>query len=215
MNKIKNYSEFNSELNEADLGIFKTMPVFARAIANPFSLSIAPQIVTMMDGDINDEASIMEPYKKIFQKACIKFGGGKPGNVGKTCNKDLTLQALAEFYFDPAKGKMDPKAITKWLDETTKDHDPSAEGEWEVTAADMDEIVMKFVDLLKRTGVTPGGIKKTGTYLLTIGLPMMKRFYKPEDIEKMKMITSGQLMDVAKAKEFLAGGAKGGELSLD
>ena len=191
------------------------MPVFARAIANPFSISIAPQIVTMMDGDINDEASIMEPYKKIFQKACIKFGGGKPGNVGKTCNKDLTLQALAEFYFDPAKGKMDPKAIAKWMDETTKDHDPSADGEWEVTAADMDEIVMKFVDLLKRTGVTPGGIKKTGTYLLNIGLPLMKRFYKPEDIEKMKMITSGQLMDVAKAKELLAGGPKGGELSLD
>ena len=217
MGRIKKYSEYHAEMNEADLGIFKSMPVFARAIANPFSISIAPQIVKMMEeGDLSDETTIMGPYKKIFQKACLQFGGAKSGNIGETCNKDLTLQKLAEFYFDPKTGKMDPKAIDKWAEETTGGKDPEDSGvTQDYSAADIDEIVMKFIDILKRTGVTPAGLKKTGTYLLTIGLPLMKRFYKVEDIEKMKMLSSGDLIDPAKAKEIVTGASKGGNVSLD
>lgn len=217
MKKIKGYSEFHSELNEDDLGIFKTMPVFAKAIANPFSLSIAPQIVALMkDGDLSDESTIMGPYKKIFQKACLRFGGAKAGEIGKTCNRDQTLQKLAEFYFDPTKGKMDPKAIDKWVEETTGGDDPEkSSAVQEYTADDIDNITMKFVDILKRTGVTPAGLKNTGTYLLTIGLPIMKRFYKVEDIEKMKMLTSGELIDPGKAKEIIEGTLKDGGVSID
>ena len=216
MKKIKGYSEFHSELNEVDLGIFKTMPVFAKAIANPFSVSIAPQITALMNGDLSDESTIVGPYKKIFQKACLQFGGAKAGEIGKTCNKDQTLQKLAEFYFDPTKGKMDPKAIDKWTEETTGGMDPEeSEVTQDYSAADIDEIVMKFVDILKRTGVTPAGLKNTGTYLLTMGLPIMKRFYKVEDIEKMKMLTSGALIEPGKAKEIIEGALKGGGVSID
>jgi hypothetical protein len=69
--------------------------------------------------------------------------------------------------------------------------------------------------VLKRTGVPPADLKKTGTYLLTIGIPVMKNFYKVEDIEKMKSFTNGQLIDPAKFKELIEGGKAGGEIDLE
>ena len=79
----------------------------------------------------------------------------------------------------------------------------------------MDPTILTFTEVLKRTGVPPADLKKTGTYLLTIGIPIMKNFYKVEDIEKMKSLTNGQLIDAAKFKELVEGGKAGGEIDLE
>ena len=49
---IKKYEEF---VNEAiDLSFFKSVPILAKALADPFARSLAPEVKKMMDGDIND-----------------------------------------------------------------------------------------------------------------------------------------------------------------
>jgi hypothetical protein len=85
---------------------------------------------------------------------------------------------------------------------------------YEWTPKEIDPIVMKFVEVLKRTGLTAGDLKKTGTYLLTMGIPVMLKFYKAEDLLNMKMLTDNQLIDAKKAEELINGGVKGGDISL-
>jgi hypothetical protein len=213
MDKIKSYSEYH--LNEEfSIAMLKSMPVLAKALTNPFIISLAPQVIAMMNADLDDEKTWMGPYKKIFQKACIKFGGGKAGDIGKTCNKPQTLQKLAEFLFDPKTGLIDSKAISVWIKDTTDGAEPDAV-QYEYTTADMDPTILAFTEVLKRTGVPPADLKKTGTYLLSIAIPVMKSFYKVEDIEKMKSLSNGQLIDQAKFKELIEGGKAGGEIDLE
>jgi len=213
MDKVKSYNEY--QINEAfNIGMLKSMPVLARALTNPFVISLAPQVIDMMNADLDDEKTWMGPYKKIFQKACLKFGGAKAGDIGKTCNKAQTLQKLAEFMFDPKTGLIDSKAISGWLKDTTDGKEPGVV-QYDYTPADMDPTILTFTEVLKRTGVSPADLKKTGTYLLTIGIPIMKNFYKVEDIEKMKSFTNGQLIDPAKFKELVEGGKAGGEIDLE
>lgn len=208
---IKKYDDF---VNEAvDLSFFKSVPILSKALLDPFARSVAPEVSKMMDGDINDEKTWMDPYRKIFQKACVKFGGAKSGDVNGTCNKPQTLQKLAEHLFDPKKGLLNAKEVSKWVEDATKGTSPG-DVTYEWSTKDMDPIVMKFVDVLKRTGITAGDLKKTGTYLLTIGIPVMLKFYKVEDLLAMKMLTDGQLIDAKKAEELINGGAKGGDISL-
>jgi hypothetical protein len=157
----------------------------------------------------------MPAYKKIFQKACLKFGGAKREDIEKTCNKAETLQKLAEFLFDPNKGLMDAKTVSKYVEDTTKGKDP-AQVQWEWKPTDIDQITSKFVDVLKRTGISPADIKKTGTYLLTMGIPSMLKFYTPEAIMDMKIITDGQLIDPKEAEKLVTGsdGTPGGKVDL-
>jgi hypothetical protein len=79
----------------------------------------------------------------------------------------------------------------------------------------MDPTILAFTEVLKRTGVPPADLKKTGTYLLSIAIPVMKSFYKVEDIQKMKSLSNGQLIDQAKFKELIEGGKAGGEIDLE
>lgn len=209
--QIQSYEEF---INEAvDLSFFKSVPILAKALADPFARSVAPDVSKMMDGDINDEKTWMDPYRKIFQKACSKFGGAKSEDINGTCNKAQALQGMAEYLFDPKKGLLNAKEVTKWVQDTTKGTSPG-EVTYEWTPKEIDPIVMKFVEILKRTGLTAGDLKKTGTYLLTMGVPVMLKFYKAEDLLTMKMLTDGQLIDAKKAEELVNGGVKGGDISL-
>lgn len=210
-NQIQKYDEF---VNEAiDLSFFKSVPILAKALADPFARSLAPEVKKMMDGDINDEKTWMDPYRKIFQKSCVKFGGAKSGDINGTCNKAQALQGLAVHLFDPKKGLLNAKEVSKWVEETTKGTSPG-DVSYEWSTKDIDPIVMKFVDVLKRTGLTAGDLKKTGTYLLTMCIPVMLKFYKVEDLLAMKMLTDGQLIDAKKAEELINGGVKGGDISL-
>jgi hypothetical protein len=209
--QIQSYEEF---INEAvDLSFFKSVPILAKALADPFARSVAPDVSKMMDGDINDEKTWMDPYRKIFQKACSKFGGAKSEDINGTCNKAQALQGMAEYLFDPKKGLLNAKEVTKWVQDTTKGTSPG-EVTYEWTPKEIDPIVMKFTEVLKRTGLTAGDLKKTGTYLLTMGVPVMLKFYKAEDLLTMKMLTDGQLIDAKKAEELVNGGVKGGDISL-
>lgn len=209
--QIQRYDEF---INEAiDLSFFKAVPILSKALLDPFARSVAPEVKKMMDGDINDEKTWMDPYRKIFQKACVKFGGAKSGDINGTCNKAQALQGMAVHLFDPKKGLLNAKEVSKWVEETTKGTSPG-DVTYEWTPKEIDPIVMKFVEVLKRTGLTAGDLKKTGTYFLTMGIPVMLKFYKAEDLLNMKMLTDNQLIDAKKAEELINGGAKGGDISL-
>jgi hypothetical protein len=209
--QIQSYQEF---VNEAiDLSFFKSVPILAKALADGFARSVAPDVRKMMDGDINDEKTWIDPYRKIFQKACSKFGGAKAEDINATCNKAQALQGMAEHLFDPKKGLLNAKEVTKWVQDATKGTSPG-EVTYEWTPKEIDPIVMKFVEVLKRTGLTAGDLKKTGTYLLTMGIPVMLKFYKAEDLLNMKMLTDNQLIDAKKAEELVNGGVKGGDISL-
>ena len=212
MQSIKKYNEF---VNEAiDLSFFKSVPILTKALLDPFARSIAPEVKNMMDADLDKEETWMDPYRKIFQKACVRFGGAKSGDINGTCNKSKTLQLLAQHLFDPKKGLLNAKEVGKWVQEATGGKSPEEGIQYEWTTKDMDPIVVKFVEVLKRTGITPADLKKTGTYLLTMAIPVMLKFYKAEDVANMKMLTDGQLIDPKKAEELISGGAKGGDISL-
>ena len=44
MDKVKSYNEY--QINEAfNIGMLKSMPVLARALTNPFVISLAPQVI--------------------------------------------------------------------------------------------------------------------------------------------------------------------------
>ena len=219
MSRILTFKEYVPENRideEVDLSFFKAIPILAKTLTNPFALSVAGNVKQLMDADPNRVETWTEPYRKIFRKACMKFGGAKSNDVNGTCNKPETLQKLAEFLFDPQKGLLNSKEIDKWVQELTGGQDPEESGvRWPYGTEDIDDITMKFVDLLKKTGLSPADLKKTGTYMLNIALPVMSKFYKKDEISKMKMVSSGVLIDKAKADELLAGeGGSGGSISL-
>lgn len=214
MERVKSYNEYQKLNEEFSLAAFKSMPVFTRALTNPFVLSLMPQVIKMTNANLDDESTWMDSYKKIFQKACLKFGGAKKEDIGKTCNKGQTLQKLAEFLFDPKTGLVDSKAVNGWIEDTTQGKDPE-QVQYEYKPEDMDPTILVFSEVLKRTGVSPADLKKTGTYLLNIAIPVMKNFYPVEEIKKMKSLTNGQLIDAAKLEELLAGGKEGGDIDLN
>lgn len=214
MNRVQTFDQFIGEA--FDLGFFKSVPILTKALTDKFTMSISKDVLNMMNGDMDNPKTWQEPYRQIFRKACVAFGGAKEGDVNKTCNKPATLQKLAEHYFDPAKGVMNSAEINKWVEETTGGLDPNTSGvNYEYKVQDIDDYVQPFVDILLKTGVSAGDLKKTGTYLLEKAIPIMKSFYKTEDLEKMKILTDGQLIDAARAKELLSGTGPGGEVSLD
>jgi len=213
MNRIQTFDQFIGEA--IDLSFFKSVPILAKALTDKFTASIAGDVKSMMDADIDKPETWQEPYRQIFRKACVAFGGAKGEDVNKTCNKPMTLQKLAEHYFDPTKGLMNSKEINKWVEQTTQGMDPNKSGVmYEYTPEEISNYVKAFTDLLLRTGVPAGDLKKTGTYLLEIGIPIMKKFYKTADLQDLPMLTDGKLIDAARAKELISGESSGGQINL-
>jgi hypothetical protein len=206
MKHVKVFENFINEGAFDSLGLSK-MKLFSKAMTDPFILSILPAIKKMMDADLKDQKTWIEEYKTIFRNSCIKFGGAKKDDVNKTCNKPQTVQNLIQYFLDPAKGLLDTKTLTQWVDETTKGSVPG-EVSYKYKISDVDKYVTAAIDILKKTGISDGDIKKSGTYALTILIPYMAKFYTAKDIEATQMLKSGKLIDPAKAKELLAAGGK-------
>lgn len=152
---------------------------------------------------MKDENSWMPAYKNIFRKACLKFGGATKGNVSETCKKDAALQEMLEYYFDAVKGKFSEKQIKEWVDFTTKGRDPKTV-RYQTTPMMIDEAVMKFADILKRTGLNPASIRNSGTYALNIAIPVMKRFYPIDTLENLKMFKNNILINAEEVKKLLS-----------
>lgn len=214
---MKRVQTFDQFIGEAfDLSFFKATPILTKALTDKFTLSISKDIINMMNGDMDDPKTWQEPYRQIFRKGCLTFGGAKAEDINKTCNKAQTLQKMAEHYFDPSKGILNAGEVNKWVEETTGGLDPNTSGvSYEYKAENIDEYVQPFIDILLKTGLTAGDLKTTGTYILEKAIPVMKQFYKTEDLEKMKILTDGRLIDAAKAKELISGAGPGGEVSLN
>jgi len=213
MKHVKIFQNFINEGIFDSLGLAK-MKVFSKAMTDPFVMSILPDVKKMMDADLDDQSSWMEEYKNIFRKACIKFGGAKKEDIKGTCNKPQTIQNLLQHFLDPDKGLMNSKTLSQWVEETTQGESPDNVS-YEYDIKDIDEYVMVISDLLKKTGLPDGDLKKSGTYALTILLPYIARFYPVKEIEETQMLKSGKLIDAAKAKELLAGGgSSGGSIEL-
>jgi hypothetical protein len=197
-------------LNEGlfdQLGLAR-MPMFSKALKDKYVISVLPDIKKMMDGDPEEESTWIEPYKNIFRKACLQFGGANKVNINKTCNKPQALQKLAEHLLDPNKGLMDQKALDKWASDKTKNKKPS-ETIWEYTPEDFDKYLSRdgvITKTLLKTGITPGDLKKTGTYVLERMMPTLLKFYTPEVLGRTKFLNDGTLIDPAKAKQLLGKG---------
>lgn len=218
---MKRVQSFDQFIGEAfDIGFLTSVPILAKALGDQFTKSISKDILNLMNSDFEKPETWQEPYRQIFRKACVKFGGAASGDINKTCNKPVTLQKLAEHYFDPTNGIFNQKAVAQWIDQTTNGIDPNESAvEFEYKAEDIDEVALMFADILLKTGISAGDLKKTGTYLLEKAIPVMKDFYKLVDLEKMKIFNNGRLIDPARAKELLAGGkveeGPGGQISLN
>ena len=197
-------------LNEGlfdQLGLSR-MPMFAKALRDKYVISVLPDIKKMMDGDPEEESTWIESYKNIFRQACLQFGGANKVDINKTCNKQQALQKLAEHLLDPNKGLMDQKTLDKWASDTTKNKKPS-ETTWEYTPEDFDKYLSRdgvITKTLLKTGITPGDLKKTGTYILERMMPTLLKFYTPEVLGRSKFLNDGTLIDPAKAKQLLGTG---------
>jgi hypothetical protein len=196
MKHLKMFKNFINEGSFDSLGLSK-MKVFSKAMADPFIKSILPDIEKMMDANLKDQKSWIDEYTNIFRKSCEKFGGAKKDDIEGTCNKSETIQKLIEYFLDPAKGLLDTKTLDRWLTTEADLSDPATK------ISDIDKYVTAAVDILKKTGVSDGDIKKTGTYALTILIPYIAKFYTTEDIAETQMVKSGKIIDAAKAKELL------------
>lgn len=204
--RILYFSEYQ-QINEAfDIGFFRKFPIFKRALTNPFILKLAIPVIKLMNANPDDPKTWEDPYRAIFKQACIKFGGGRKPDINATCDKGKALMGIAKFLFDPQKGLIRKQDIDRWVDMTVGESDPEKKPKkWPYTPADIDDIVMKFVGLLERTKVKPADIKEVGTFLLEIGLPVMARFYKRGDLQRMKMITSNKLILPSSAAKLIKG----------
>ena len=211
--KFSQFKKINEGLFDT-LG-FSKLAVFAKDLKDPFVIDVLPDIKKMMDANLDEESTWMEEYKNIFRKSCLKFGGANKDDINKTCNKPQTLQKLAEYLLDPAKGLMDSKTLDKWASDTVKDQKPS-EVTWEYTPEDFDSYLSKdgvITKTLLKTGITAADLKKTGTYIIEKMMPTLLKFYTSEDLGKSKFLTDGTLIDPAKAKELL-GSSPGGGINL-
>lgn len=211
------------QLNEAiDISFFRRFPILRRLITDPFMLKINIPLIKLLNSDLDNEVSWQDSYRKIFRHACLKFGGGRKPDINTTCNKGKALMGLMKYVFDPDRGLIKKKDIDKWVDMTVKDTDPEKKPKrWKYTSQQIDEMTMKFVDVLERTKVKPADIKEIGTYLLTMALPIMAKFYKKIDLEKMKMITSNKLITPSVGREMVSsepkpepGKEQSGEISI-
>jgi hypothetical protein len=222
MNNLRSFHDY--KINEGlldSLGLPAGFgKVFAKALTDKFVLSISGDLQDLKEADLNKQETWIEPYKNIFRKSCMQFGGAKKEDVNKTCNKPQTLQKLAEHILDPAKGLINQKSLDDYAKEATMNpqtkepYNPS-EVEYEYKVQDIDQYAPIIADILKKTGISDGDIKKTGTYIIERLMPTMKKFYTSEALLSAKFLTDGKFIDAAKAKSLVEGGASaGGEISL-
>jgi hypothetical protein len=205
MKRIQNFDDFVGEAFDA--GDLTGVPILANAMRDEYTKSISKDILNLVNSDFGKTETWQEPYRQIFRKACLKFGGAAKSDINKTCNKPVTLQKLAEHFLDPVNGIFNQKAVDQWVTQKTKGVDPNvAAVGFGYKAGEVDRICLLFADILLKTGISAGGLKKTGTYVLEKAIPVMKRFYKLVDLERMKIFTNGRLIDPARAKELLVGG---------
>lgn len=209
-NHLISFREY-TQVNEAfDLGFFRGFPMFRRALTDPFMLKLSVPIIKLMNADINDPTTWEDPYRRIFRHACLKFGGARKPEINTTCDKGKALMGLAKHLFDPSRGLIRKQDIDRWVSTTVKDTDPEKKPvRWPYSAQEIDSLVMKFVDVLERTKVKPTDLKEVGTFLLGIALPIMSKFYKKTDLQKMKMITSGKLITPSLGLDLASNKAEG------
>jgi hypothetical protein len=196
MSRIFNYSEYKGFIFESyDISFFRKYPIFRRALTDRLIIDITDPILELLNADKENIKQWIPPYRKIFQKSCIKFGGGRNPDINSTCDKGKALMGLVKHILDPKSGLIRENDIEKWAQSLLKDSDPEKKPKrWSVSSEEIDDTVMKYVDLLERTKVKPSEIKEIGTFILEIALPIMSRFFKKTDLKKMKMITSNKLI---------------------
>ena len=222
MNNLRSFNQYN--LNEGlldSLGLPAGFgKVFAKALTDKFMLSISGDLKDLKEADLNKQETWIDPYKNIFRKACMQFGGAKKEDVNKTCNKPQTLQKLAEHILDSDKGLINRKSLDDYAKEATmnpatKEPYKPEEVEYEYKVQDIDMYAPVIADILKKTGISDGDIKKTGTYILERLIPTMKKFYTTEALLSAKFLTDGKFIDSAKAKSLIeGGGTSGDEISI-
>ena len=222
MNNLRSFNQYN--LNEGlldSLGLPAGFgKVFAKALTDKFMLSISGDLKDLKEADLNKRETWIDPYKNIFRKACMQFGGAKKEDVNKTCNKPQTLQKLAEHILDSDKGLVNRKSLDDYAKEATmnpatKEPYKPEEVEYEYKVQDIDMYAPVIADILKKTGISDGDIKKTGTYILERLIPTMKKFYTTEALLSAKFLTDGKFIDSAKAKSLIeGGGTSGDEISI-
>jgi len=208
--KIKKFIEFINE--EEGLSVLKKFPALLGALTDPFTINISPQIKDFAKADLAQEGTWKDAYVKIFQKACKKFGDAKSEDIQKTCNKAKALKGIVAHYIDPQKGVFNSKKVDLFVKDATEGKAPGTLYDIDLTA--LDEYYEIISKMLLRTGLTPADLKDTGTYALNICIPIMLKFFMPDELIKIKMLTDGKLIEAGKAKELIEGGAKDGDVSL-
>lgn len=228
MKNLKKFSQFS--VNEGilddilgDIGIpMGEIPpslksAMPKIMADKFMKKILPDVLKISKTSFPMERpSWIEDYKEIFRKACLEFGGAKSGNIGETCNKPLTLQKFFEHILDPQRGLLDKKTLDGMVEGSggTEDEAESvsdSDADQSEYLKDADETITEFYKIFVDTGISPGDIKKTGTYALTILIPYLKTYFKPEVLMEAKFMTDGKVIDAAKAKSLVEDTSAGGK----
>ena len=210
--KVKKFIEF---INEAEgLSFLKQFPALLGALTDPFTINISPQIKDFSKADLAEEGTWKDAYVKIFQKACKKFGDAKSGDIQKTCNKGKALKGIVSHYIDPQKGVLNSKKVDRFVKDATEGKGPEKGTSYGIDLTAIDEYYEIISKMLLRTGLTPADLKDTGTYALNICIPIMLKFFMPDELIKMKMLTDGKLIEASKAKELIEAGANGGDVNL-
>lgn len=202
MRNLTTYKIFSLINEDFSLSDLKSIKGISKTLIDPFTSKLIPDIIKLANSKISDEKTWITAYKNIFRKICVKFGSANKMNVSKTCRKDQALRRALEYYFDPERGKIPSKQIKEWVDFTTKGRDPK-QVRYETTPIQIDQAVMKIVEILKRTGMTPIAIRDCGTYMLKIAIPVMKKFYPVNSLKNLKMFRNNVLMDAGEINKLL------------
>lgn len=211
MKYIKRFESFS--INEQLENVGMITKVFAKAITDPFSISILPDILKMTKGEFDKPETWMEPYKNIFRKACKKFGGAKKPDVNGTCNKDLTIKSLYEHMLGK-NGIMDEASIDKYFTNLLKGIGPNQVPVMSISIEEIDKVTMMMIDTLSKTGVSDAAIKEVGGKVMAMAIPYMKRCYPKTNLDALEMISSGKLMNPADLAKIASGKDASGKISI-
>jgi hypothetical protein len=194
MKHLKRFNQFRINEGQGLQNIGVITKVFSRALTDKFSLSILPDILKMTKGNLQDTNSWIESYKNIFRKACKKFGGGKEPDINASCNKDQTIKNLYDHMLGD-KGIMDKDSIDKYFQNLFKGVGPDENLQFDPPIEEIDAVTMAMIDALSETGVSNSTIKEVGEKVIRTAFPYMKKCYPNADFEKLKMFSSGKLID--------------------
>ena len=204
MKHLKRFDQFRIDegLGLENIGVITK--VFSRALTDKFSLSILPDILKMTKGNLQDPNSWIESYKNLFRKACKKFGGGKEPDINASCNKDQTIKNLYEHLLGD-NGIMDKESIDKFFENLFKDVGPNEKLQFDPPIEEIDSVTMAILDALSQTGVSNSTIKEVGEKVIRTAFPYMKKCYPEADFGKLKMFSSGKLIDPKELEKMSPG----------